>query len=129
MNTELSLWGYFVQCVTKKYCSFEGRARRKEFWGNYLFSLLIVIAAGILSGVVSVIVGESAPMLIYYIAAGALTLPNIGACVRRLHDIGKSGWWYFLIFVPFGAIVLLAWFCMDSQPGDNEFGPNPKEVV
>lgn len=129
MNNELSLWGYFVQCVTQKFFSFEGRARRKEFWGNYLFSVLTLVAAGILSGVVSVIVGESAAMLIYYIAAGALTMPNIGACVRRLHDLGKSGWWFCLAFVPLAGIVLLVWFCMDSQPGDNEFGPNPKQIA
>lgn len=125
MNTELSLWGYFVQCVTKKYCSFEGRARRKEFWGNYLFSLLTVIAAGVVGAIFDATVG----LVLYYVAALALTLPALGASIRRLHDIGKSGSWYFLIFVPFGAFVLLAWFCMDSQPGDNEFGPNPKEVV
>lgn len=125
MNTELSLWGYFVQSVTKKYCSFEGRARRKEYWGTALFFTLTLMITGVVGAIFDPTVG----LVLYYVAALALTLPGLGVAVRRLHDIGKSGSWYFLVFVPFGAFVLLAWFCMDSQPGDNEFGPNPKEMV
>jgi uncharacterized membrane protein YhaH (DUF805 family) len=55
-------------------------------------------------------------------------LPAIGVAVRRLHDIGKSGWWYLLVFIPFiGAIVLLVFFVMDSKE-ENLYGPNPKSV-
>jgi uncharacterized membrane protein YhaH (DUF805 family) len=47
--------------------------------------------------------------------------------VRRLHDTGRSGWWFFIIFIPIvGAIVLLVFMCLDSVPGGNKWGPNPK---
>ena len=56
-----------------------------------------------------------------------LLIPSISVSVRRLHDIGKSGWWLLLGFIPIaGPIVLLVWFCTDSQPGENQWGANPK---
>jgi uncharacterized membrane protein YhaH (DUF805 family) len=63
------------------------------------------------------------------IFALALLIPQIGLGVRRLHDIGKSGWWYFIILVPvIGILVLLFFFVTDSQAGENEYGSNPKEI-
>ena len=62
--------------------------------------------------------------IIYIIS---LILPSMAVAVRRLHDIGKSGWNYFIGLIPFvGAIILLVWFCRDSQSGENEYGLNPK---
>ena len=59
----------------------------------------------------------------------AVLLPALGVSVRRLHDIGKSGWWLFLGLVPIiGPIVLLVFVCLDGKPGSNEYGPNPKGV-
>jgi uncharacterized membrane protein YhaH (DUF805 family) len=59
----------------------------------------------------------------------ALFLPSLALYIRRLHDIGKSGWWVLLILIPIvGIIVLLAWACMDGQQGSNQYGPNPKGV-
>ncbi|MDR2934962.1 MAG: DUF805 domain-containing protein, partial [Candidatus Adiutrix sp.] len=47
--------------------------------------------------------------------------------IRRLHDIGKSGWWLLLLLIPLvGAIIILVFLCLDSQPGENQYGPNPK---
>ena len=57
----------------------------------------------------------------------AVFIPGLAVSVRRLHDIGKSGWWFLILLVPFiGAIVLLIFFCLDSQPGGNKYGSNPK---
>jgi uncharacterized membrane protein YhaH (DUF805 family) len=56
-------------------------------------------------------------------------LPSLAVSVRRLHDIGMNGWWVLLNLVPLGGLVLLVLFCQDSQPGDNNYGPNPKEVA
>ena len=57
-----------------------------------------------------------------------MIIPSIAVGVRRLHDIGKSGWMMLVVFIPFvGAIWLLILFVMDSKPGANEYGPNPKE--
>ena len=64
--------------------------------------------------------------IITLIVALAVFLPSLGVAVRRLHDVGRSGWWILLAFTCIGGIVLIVWYCMDSQPGDNQYGPNPK---
>lgn len=59
----------------------------------------------------------------------AFLLPSLGIAVRRLHDIGKSGWWMFISLIPLiGAIILLVWWCKDSQMEPNEYGPVPNLV-
>ena len=106
--------------VLKKYAEFSGRARRKEFWMYTLFNFIIMIVLSIIDGVIGI------PILggIY---ALAVLLPGIAVGARRLHDIGKSGWWLLIGLVPFiGVIVLIIFFVMDSNPGDNQYGPNPK---
>jgi uncharacterized membrane protein YhaH (DUF805 family) len=55
-------------------------------------------------------------------------IPLISLSVRRLHDIGKSGWWYLLIFIPvLGSLLLLFWAAKKSEDGENRFGSNPLE--
>ena len=108
--------------VVKNYANFSGRARRSEYWyfalANFVF--------GIVSGVLAVAYPEI--MYLVYIVGLALLVPGLAVCVRRLHDIGKSGWWYLIGFVPYiGALVLFVFFVKDSQPGENKWGPNPKE--
>ena len=118
---------YWLECW-KKYATFSGRARRKEYWMWALFNFLVtsgmVIVDGILqaSGILTIgILG-----MVYSFAA---ILPGWAVFNRRMHDIGKSGWWCLIGLVPVvGAIVLLVFTCKDSQPGDNEYGPNPKSV-
>lgn len=57
----------------------------------------------------------------------AVLLPSLAVCWRRLHDIGKSGAWWLLVFVPLvGALILVIWFAKDTQPGENQYGPDPK---
>jgi uncharacterized membrane protein YhaH (DUF805 family) len=111
--------------VLKKYTVFDGRASRTEFWMfalfNFIALIVISVLGAILAGKGSVI--GSALMLLY--ALGTL-LPNIGVAIRRLHDTGRSGWWILLAFVPFiGFVVLLVFYILESQPGDNEYGPSP----
>lgn len=56
-----------------------------------------------------------------------LFLPSLGVAVRRLHDLGKSGWWFLIGLVPLiGGIVLLVWFCTEGEEASNQYGPNPK---
>ena len=65
---------------------------------------------------------------IYLLYCLAIILPGLAVCVRRLHDIGKSGWYYLIAFIPLiGFIVLIIWFCQNSQIGENKWGANPKE--
>jgi len=116
---------WFLEAL-KKYAVFSGRARRKEYWMYALF-------VGIIYVVLAVIVAaskSSAGIAILGIFYLAILLPSLAVGVRRLHDIGKSGWWLLFGIVPIvGGITLLIFSCMDSQPGANQYGPNPKEVA
>lgn len=106
--------------VLKKYADFSGRARRKEFWMFTLFNFIIMVVLSIVDGIIGI------PILGGIYALGVL-IPGIAVGARRFHDIGKSGWWLLLGLIPFiGVIVLIIFFVMDSNPGDNRFGPNPK---
>ena len=110
--------------VLKKYAVFGGRARRKELWYFYLFHILIFMVVAIID---SVTTSESEPGLLMGLYWLALFIPQIAVQVRRLHDTGKSGWWLFIGLVPLvGSIVLLVFMVEDSQPGENQYGPNPK---
>jgi len=127
---------WFLEAV-KKYADFSGRARRKEYWMFTLFTFLIefgLAAAGfLLSGAVSHSTGSSAGFIFLaplYLFMLAMIIPSLAVVVRRLHDLGKSGWWYFICLVPFvGGIILFVFMCLDSQPGPNLYGPNPKGVA
>ncbi len=108
--------------VWKNYVNFNGRARRKEYWMFVLFNLIIAC----LLLVVSALIGFP---LLYAIYVLAVICPSLAVCVRRLHDIGKSGAWFFVTFVPvIGAIWLLVLLCKDSEPGENLYGSNPKNL-
>lgn len=77
--------------------------------------------------VIGSIISETLGGLIYAVCALGLLAPGITVSIRRLHDIGKSGWWFLISLVPLvGGIVLLVFMCLDSQPGENIYGPNPK---
>lgn len=117
----------------KNYAVFTGRARRKEFWMFALLNILITICFYVCS-LMGAVMGEDGAfiILIAYILLTlwnlAALIPGIAVTVRRLHDIGKSGWFYLLHLIPcgIGSLILLVFMCKDSQPGDNQYGPNPK---
>ena len=105
-------FGDAISACFKKFASFEGRANRSEFWYFYLFYVLCSFLAWI------PILGQLLML--------AFIVPYISVAVRRLHDIGKSGWWYWISLIPIvGAIWLIVLYCQPSQEGDNEYGPNP----
>ena len=113
-------------CVGKKYATFSGRARRSEYWYYTLFSILVSFAASVVGGALFVH-SEGDINILSALVSIALFLPGLGVAIRRLHDIGKSGWWYLIALVPFiGWIVLLIFMCRDSDRGPNQFGPSPK---
>jgi uncharacterized membrane protein YhaH (DUF805 family) len=113
--------------VLKKYAVFSGRARRKEYWFFVLFNIIASIVLAIvdtMTGTMSMTYGIGLLGCIYSLL---VLIPSIAVGVRRLHDTDRSGWWLLLALVPFiGIIVLIVFFVMDSTPGDNRFGPNPK---
>ena len=113
--------------VLKKYFVFQGRARRKEYWMFTLFNMLAYIVLMIVEGVLGM-GGEGGIGLLSTIYTLAVLLPALGVSVRRLHDTGRSGWWLLISLVPLiGGIVLLVFLILDSQPGANQYGSNPKE--
>ncbi|MDE7111916.1 MAG: DUF805 domain-containing protein [Muribaculaceae bacterium] len=104
-----------IQLAFSNYVNFNGRASRSEFWWWVLFTFLV----GLVCGVIGNQWLTSAVNL-------ALLLPNLGLNVRRLHDIGKSGWWLFLGLLPIvGWIILIVWLCKPSDMQDNQYGPVP----
>ncbi len=112
--------------VLKQYADFSGRARRKEYWMFVLFNIIFAIAAMILDTVLGIGFAGFGPIYGLYLLA--MLIPSIAVGVRRLHDIGKSGWMMLVIFIPFvGGIWLLILFILEGQAGTNEYGPNPKE--
>ena len=107
---------------------YNSRSRRSEYWYMALLGFLFSIAFNVLATFLAKIT-----ILMYILRAiGAIVsiaslVINLPLAVRRLHDIGKTGWLLLLIFIPLvGAIILLIWFCTDSQAEANEYGPSPK---
>lgn len=116
--------------VAKKYMVFTGRSRRTEYW---TFTL-INIAISIIINVLGAILGSIAPILatlmgiVGLLFLLAMLLPGIAVGIRRLHDTGRSGWWMLIALVPLVGLVLIYFLVLDSQPGSNQYGPNPKEA-
>jgi len=109
--------------VLKKYAVFSGRARRKEYWMFVLFNLIISLIINLVTAFVEVF------FFLSYLYILAVLIPIIAVAVRRLHDTNRSGWWWFIGFVPIiGSIILIVFLAQDSQPGENQYGPNPKEI-
>lgn len=116
----------FADAIRKcfnNYATFSGRARRSEYWWFALFAVIVgVVLEGLLAATKSPIFG-----ILFAVFWLAIIIPTLAVTVRRLHDTGRSGWWYFIILVPFiGGLVLFVFTLMDSQPQQNQFGPSPK---
>ena len=109
--------------VLKNYAGFEGRARRAEFWQYGLMNCIVAVVLLLIGIIIKPLIFL---FFIYYLA---ILVPSLAVAVRRLHDTDRSGFWFFIAFVPFvGGIILLVFDCLDSTPGDNTYGPNPKGV-
>jgi len=108
-----------VKSALTQYASFAGRARRSEYWWFTLFSLIVYVVATILDSAVR------GAVVFLVIAVLALILPGLAVTVRRLHDTGRSGGWYFIGLIPIvGGLVLLV-FTLQESDGPNQYGPTP----
>jgi len=110
----------------KRFAEFNGRSRRKEYWMFFLFSILVGIAASAIDiAVFGFSFEDNGP--VNGLASLVLLIPSLAVSVRRLHDTGRSGWWFLLIFaVIIGWIVLLIFFVSDGESGTNQYGLDPK---
>ena len=114
--------------VLKQYVVFSGRSQRKEYWYFFLFNILALFLLVFIDDAVGTLNPETGQGLISTIYMLAVILPYFGVGIRRLHDTNRTGWWLLLGFVPIiGPIVLIVFFCLDSNQEENKYGKNPKE--
>lgn len=110
----------------KKYAVFKGRSQRVEYW---IFSFVNFVILMVLAGI-GQLGGIEWATNIAVLFVLVFVLPSIAVTIRRLHDIGRTGWWWLIQLVPYvGTVVMIVFACFDSQPGDNKYGPNPKGVA
>ena len=117
--------------MKEKYASFKGRATRAEYWYFVLFHFLILIGGMIVGAILGATlsggdgdVAVGVMLFVYGVIVLGLLCPSISVLVRRLHDTGRSGWWYWINLIPYiGAIVILVFTLLESQDCDNEYGP------
>ena len=124
---------YYLDVLTNKYSNFNGRARRKEYWMWTLSVTIIFIFAMIMDNLLGLnfeLMGQDLGYgWIYLIAGIAHLIPGLAVVVRRLHDVGKSGWFYFIVLIPIiGVLWLLILLCTDGKKEDNKWGTNPKSI-
>ena len=112
--------------VLRKYAVFNGRAQRAEYWYFVLFNMLATIILMVLDSMFGTLNAQTGYGLLSGLYALAVFIPSLAVSLRRLHDIGKSGWWLLIALIPLiGAILLIVWFATDSKE-DNQYGKNPK---
>ena len=124
---------YWYLEVFSRYADFSGRSRRKEYWMFILFNMLFLFGIFAIMTASLAIFGDSRivtlllgiVMIIYVLI---VFIPSLAVTVRRLHDTGKSGCYILLNLIPYvGALIIFIFTVMDSEPGENKWGPNPKE--
>jgi uncharacterized membrane protein YhaH (DUF805 family) len=120
--------------VLDKYTIFTGRTSRKEYWMfilfNFLFSGIAILIDNLIGTTIQTDYGVTLPYgYIYMLYVLALIIPSIAVSVRRLHDVGKSGWFMLLVLIPvIGSIWFIVFMLSNSNQGDNKYGANPKET-
>ena len=128
-ESDYNMIDWWKKVVFRNYANFTGRARRSEYWYFVLGQVCLIIPFYVL--MLSGMVQENDDLFtialsVYALFFLATLLPALAVTVRRLHDLDKSGAYYFLIFVPFGSIILLVWMCTIGKPFRNKYGEDPK---
>jgi uncharacterized membrane protein YhaH (DUF805 family) len=123
---------WYKKVVFENYANFKGRARRSEYWYFTLVQFIILVSVIILGSIAGSLFGNALSGLfvgymVFVIYSFATVLPTLGVVVRRLHDVGKSGWFYFISLIPVvGGIWLLVLLCTEGDSGPNDYGQDPK---
>lgn len=110
---------WYLKVVKEHYADFKGRARRREYWMFTLFNLIIMVVLTI----IGILLRFPFIQTIYGLA---VLVPALAVCVRRLHDLGKSGWLLLLSLIPLVNLYLIYLFCLEGEKKSNAWGPNPK---
>ena len=109
--------------VIKNTFNYKGRARRKEYWYYILIASIIILIGFTLDGILDT------PDTLSGLAGFILFFSSLAVTIRRLHDIGKSGWWYLISAIPLiGSLILLFWNCQETSPETNQWGAPAKKV-
>ena len=111
---------WFIKCL-KNYANFSGRARRKEYWFFVLIQFILLIIAGTLDAVIF-----KKPFIFYTITALGLFIPAVAVGVRRMHDIGRTGWLLLLSCIPLIGLIVLYWLISNTSPETNKWGQPAK---
>lgn len=127
---------YWMLLPLKRYADFNGRSWRKEFWMFTLAQLLVACVLCIPIFLDVAMLSYACFGFVSYVSFGLLVLvglglivPNIALIVRRFHDLGKSGWFYFLNFIPYvGGLIVIVFMCFDAVAGENAYGADPKQL-
>ena len=118
---------WYLKVVRDNYANFTGRARRQEYWMFVLFNMIFIFVLAIISGILSGAFEAPGFIIIYVLYVLAVLIPSLAVAVRRLHDTGKSGWFYLVALIPFvGSIWLIILFATEGDVGPNAYGPDPK---
>ena len=110
---------WYLKVVKEHYADFKGRARRREYWMFVLFNLIIAVVLAVIGALIKF-------PFIQTIYGLAVAVPALAVGVRRLHDLGKSGWMLLLGLIPFVNFYLLYLFFLEVEKKCNAWGPDPK---
>ena len=113
-----------IKICFKKYANFNGRASRSEYWWFQLFYIIVAFVAVIFD---SMYIDNSQTMgPLELVTTLALLLPALAVTARRLHDVGRSGWWMLIFITVIGMIPLLIWYISVGTKSKNKYGPSIK---
>ncbi|WP_194767114.1 DUF805 domain-containing protein [Tamlana sp. I1] len=120
---------YYLKVLRDNYANFSGRARREEYWMFTLFNVIFLIVIMAISISVALTTDTPALMGLYGIYILGTIIPSFALVVRRLHDVGKSGWFYFVSIIPIiGPIWFFVLTVTEGERGANQYGPDPKAI-
>ncbi|RUT69696.1 DUF805 domain-containing protein [Flavobacterium cupreum] len=119
---------WYKKVVFENYANFNGRARRSEYWYYALATIIISIILEILDYTIGMAFDMGKLGILRGLYSLAVFIPGLAVMIRRLHDVGKSGWFIFILFIPLVGII---WFfitlCTEGDDGTNEYGSDPKD--
>ena len=124
---------WYKTAMFQNYANFSGRARRSEYWYFRLFTSLLLFAFGFLAIMLSAVLGTVGLIIagaLFFLYAIASIIPSLAVTVRRMHDIGKSGWTILVSLIPLaGPIWMLVLLITEGEYGENYYGPDPKSTT